>query len=443
MSDRVGTTALTEATYADPVNDDASRPSAWVAIFSGTERRVTELRQSSVVTVGRSRSSEILVDDPRVSRLHLSLEWDGSDQVRVTDHDSRHGTLVGRVRLRGCTAVPSGTALRVANTDLIIRIQTGESTSDPKPTPTGDEAMRRTYRLADKAAESTVTALILGETGVGKEVIARYIHERSARSQRPLIAVNCGSIAESLAESMLFGHERGAFTGASERRIGYFEAAHGGTLFLDEVGELSAGMQARLLRAIDEQAICRVGSVETVPIDVRIIAATNRDLAAEASRGKFRDDLYYRLAVLSIPVPPLRERQVDIETIAQEILAEVRDDPRVELSREALDCLRDHAWPGNVRELRNVLVRSVAMRRSDVLQASDVAIDDYRSTDGVLSQRVFDAEKLAVAQALEVCGGNQTRAAKRLGISRRTLIYKLEKYGLKPAPKKKSSPPGP
>ena len=272
---------------------------------------------------------------------------------------------------------------------------------------------------------------------MGKEVLARFIHRHSGRADASFVAVNCGSIPESLAEATLFGHERGAFTGAATAREGWFEAAHRGTLLLDEVAELSLATQARLLRVLEERCLSRVGGTESLPIDVRIIAATNRDVDAAVLSGRLREDLLFRLDVLRISIPPLRQRPDDLLPLAERFLRQLGGGRPLRLAPDAVERLRRHDWPGNVRELRNVLERACALVEGDVLRASDlesVAAGRKPRAAGVLRDHVGDAERDAIVAALDSCRGNQSRAARRLGISRRTLIYKLEKYGLKPPP---------
>ena len=278
---------------------------ACVIVVAGPARGVFDLPRGADLAIGRSRSSAIRVDDPEISRLHATLRWDGGATAHLEDHGSRNGSFVDGTRVAGAAEVRSGAEIAVGPARLIVVLPSESTLSPPAVV---DDAMRRAEILALRASACDLPVLIIGETGVGKEVLARRIHDRGARAAGPFVAVNCGSIPESLAEATLFGHERGAFTGAHARREGLFEAARGGTLFLDEIGELGPAMQVRLLRAIEERAIVRVGSTASVPIDLRIIAATHRDLDAMAQRGTFRRDLLYRIDVLRIAIPPLRER---------------------------------------------------------------------------------------------------------------------------------------
>jgi DNA-binding NtrC family response regulator len=293
--------------------------------------------------------------------------------------------------------------------------------------------MVETFALADRAARSDATVLVLGETGSGKEVVAHRVHQRSPRAHAPFVTLNCGSMVETLAESTLFGHERGAFTGAAQRHAGVFEQANGGTLFLDEVGELSLSLQTRLLRVLEDGRVTRVGGTQGLSVDVRIVAATHRDLTAMVSDGEFREDLLYRLDVVRIGVPPLRERPEDIEPLALHFLAQFAGERPLRLSAGARRALLAHPFPGNVRELRNSMERAVALAADFVIHEADLNLATRTSHErgGLLRAQVGDEERRAVEDALVACEGNQTRAAKRLGIARRTLINKMEKYGLR------------
>jgi len=412
---------------------------AWVAVVVGDlERRVVELIEEAEISIGRSESSGIPIPDTQVSRLHASLRWDGASTVIVTDHDSRNGVHVGGRRISRKAAVGSGDEIRIGPARLLVVVPTGEPTADPL-TLAVDPAMRPVIELGEHASQCDLPVLLVGETGVGKEVIAARIHARSARGGGPFVAVNCGSIPDTIAESVLFGHEKGAFTDAQARTVGIFERANGGTLFLDEVGELSLSTQVRLLRVLDEGQVTRVGATSSVAVDVRILTATNRDLARWVREGRFREDLFYRLDVLRIQIPPLRDRPDDVLFLARRFLSELG--PSLSLDTEIESRLLAYPWPGNVRELRNAVARAVALRRGAVLGVDDFTLrtdDDVTDLGGPLEQRVADAERSALLAALESTGGNQTRAAQRLGITRRALIYKMEKHDLKaPPPSKK------
>jgi two-component system response regulator AtoC len=302
-----------------------------------------------------------------------------------------------------------------------------------------DEAMVRVFELVRKVAAAPTTVLILGETGVGKEVVAEQLHRQSRRAKGPFVRLNCGSLPETLLESEMFGHEKGAFTGAEQRKVGYLEAADGGTLFLDEIGELAPAMQAKLLRVLENRRIMRVGGREEIAVDVRIIAATNRDLAAEVKPGRFREDLYFRISAFVIEVPPLRERPVEVALLAELFARQFaqrlgRSAPAIHA--DAAAALLRHRWPGNVRELRNVIERAIVLADGGDLELDDLP-DPVRRAEpapaatGAIRVQLADLELKRIEEAMAAEGGNQTRAAKRLGLSRRALIYKLEKYGLK------------
>lgn len=299
--------------------------------------------------------------------------------------------------------------------------------------------MRQVFETIQQVAPSRATVLITGATGTGKELIAKAIHNLSPRKNGPFIAVHAAALPTSLLESELFGHERGAFTGAVERRVGRFELADGGTLFLDEVGELEPAMQVKLLRVLEERAFERVGGAKTLHMDVRLVAATNKDLKKLVSEGKFRDDLFYRLSVVVVGLPPLLERRDDILLLVKSFLDEfsLENGKQVrELTPEALNLLLAYDWPGNVRELRNAIEQMVVLARGERLTVRDVPAAIRGGADLTkinvvhAGMTVEDAERQLIAQALKETNGNRTKAAQRIGISRRTLHRKLKEYGL-------------
>ncbi len=427
-----------------PRNDG---PRAYLTVVSGPAAPpLAELPRGAELSIGRSRSSGVVVDDGLVSRTHATLRWDGGGTVTLVDYGSRNGTLVDGQRVRGTRRVASGAELQVGEARFVVVVggtaarSHAQDLREPQADAhlvAHDRAMHEVLELADRAAATDSTILLFGETGAGKEVLAQRIHRRSRRAGGPFVAVNCGAIAEGVAMSTLFGHEKGAFTGASDRRPGLFETAGGGTLFLDEVAELSLATQARLLRALESRVITRVGDTEEIPIDVRVIAATNRDLDVAVERGSFREDLRFRLDVVRILVPPLRERVEDVIPLAQHFLSELSPSRSFELAPDAVAALRSHRWPGNVRELRNVMERVVATSPHELVRAGDLgdlSASPSNARGGSLVQKVDDAERDVILSALEACGGNRTHAAKRLGISRRALLYRMEKLGLKPPP---------
>ncbi len=294
-------------------------------------------------------------------------------------------------------------------------------------------AMRELMEAADDVAPTPTTVLVLGESGTGKELVARHLHAASGRSG-PWVAVNCAALPAELLESELFGHERGAFTGAADRRAGRFEQAHRGTLLLDEISELPLGLQAKLLRVLQEREVDRVGGQRPVPVDVRIVATSNRDLAEMVRQGQFRSDLYFRLNVFPLPVPPLRERPEDLAPLAAALAQEagrVLGRPAPPLSAAALEALRRHPFPGNVRELKNVLERSVVRCRGQVIEPAHLGLEPARgpvlasAAPAELPLDLAALERLAIAEALRRVNGNRTHAARLLGIGLRTLRNKL------------------
>ncbi len=324
-------------------------------------------------------------------------------------------------------------------------------------------AMHEVFRLTRRVADSAATVLLLGETGTGKELIARAVHELSPRASGPFVRVNCGALSETLLESELFGHVKGAFTNAIENRTGRFEAAHGGTIFLDEINSLSYMLQVKLLRVLQEHEFERVGDSKTVTVDCRIVAATNRDLAELAERGKFREDLYYRLNVVPIYLPPLREHAEDVPALVEHFRKKYAAENHRAVSRVAADALgylKSYAWPGNVRELENYIERSIVLATGEMLTADllpphvrgeapirvgRVSRTDIESLcselvstgladaqdDGTAHMRVMGlVERELILQVLRMCQGTQTKTATRLGINRNTLHKKIEEYGL-------------
>ncbi len=296
--------------------------------------------------------------------------------------------------------------------------------------------MKKVFSLIEKVSESDSTILIFGESGTGKELIATTIHYQSKRKDKPLIKVNCAALPEGLIESELFGHEKGAFTGAIKRKPGRFELAHGGTIFLDEVGDLPLSTQAKLLRVIQERTFERVGGTDTLNVDVRIIAATNRNLEEEVKKGRFREDLYYRLNVIPVILPPLRKRKEDIPHLIDFFLDKYKGklSKSIRFSKDALDALLRYDYPGNVRELENILERCATLSTSDIIDKDDLPPFVFRKTDSKkllsLSDVAVEAEKEYIIKILKTTKKNKTKAAEMLGISRKTLWEKMNAYGI-------------
>jgi transcriptional regulator with PAS, ATPase and Fis domain len=354
----------------------------------------------------------------------------GEDAVLLSRRESLH------------TALASVTeALKDAEKNLrrhVRQIQTGSGEIlDSSGIVAASEPMKKTLDLARRVARVDSSVLVTGESGVGKERIARLIHEESERAARPFIAVNCGAVTESLLESELFGHVRGSFTGATQDRVGLFEAAHHGTIFLDEIGELAQSMQVKLLRVLQEHEIRRVGESRTRKVDVRIIAATNRDLAEEVNGGRFRDDLYYRLRVIELRIPPLRDRRQDILPIARRALSQLSRRMRRDISgftAEAADLLLRYPWPGNVRELQNAIEHAIVLAQDSRIDAHDLPEEVRLRTVHRMSldttRSLAEMERDYILAVLEANGGNQKRTAEQLGIGTATLYRRLRSYGL-------------
>ena len=323
-------------------------------------------------------------------------------------------------------------------------------TEDSRSMISQDPAIRAVLETADQVAPSNASVLISGESGTGKELMAAYLHKKSLRKSGPFISLNCAAIPENLLESELFGHEKGAFTGAVARRIGKFEEASGGTLFLDEISEMDINLQAKLLRAIQEKEIDRIGSNKPVKVDIRLIATTNRDLEKEVKAGTFRQDLYYRLNVINLTLPPLRERKTDVPRLAEFFIkkyAETNGVPVRPLSEAAMDKLLNHSWPGNIRELENIIHRAVLIARGDHIGPEAIGVGSETSiaakvshavqsgsgapasaADHLVGKTVAEVERDLIVKTLDKCLGNRTHAANILGISIRTLRNKLKQY---------------
>jgi two-component system, NtrC family, response regulator AtoC len=300
-----------------------------------------------------------------------------------------------------------------------------------------DESMRDLYRVIDRVAAGRISVLLLGETGVGKEIVAEAVHRRSTRKDAPFVRLNCAALSETLVESELFGHEKGAFTGADRARAGLLEAAHGGTLFLDEIGELSLNTQAKLLRVLEVREVRRVGGSDSIAVDVRFVSATNRDLEKEIERGGFRQDLFYRLAGVSLSIPPLRDRKHEIVPLARSFAARAAADlgvasPRISEDAEAR--LSGYAWPGNIRELRNVVERAVLLSEGRTIEPIHLPLDKLSTAWSATGSDGVDAaepeRRRRIVEALDECAGNQTRAAQKLGVSRQTLSKWLSRYDI-------------
>jgi len=435
-------------------------------VSHGGDRHVHSLPKSGHVELGRSESCTVRLDHSGISRHHVRL-YIGS-QLEVEDLGSANGTWLFRCstfetsdetaqanmnrRINTGERVPlaSGDTLRIGPMLIEIRRTAGEGHEGASQDGflAKDHKMLVARDLAAKAAASSLPVLVLGETGVGKDVLASFVHSTSSRRKEAFVRVNCAALSESLLESELFGHVKGSFTGAIDAKEGLIEAAHGGTLFLDELGELSLSTQARLLHVLERSEVTRLGSTKPRSIDVRFIAATNRNLVDEVKRGAFRKDLFYRINTLVIEVPPLRERTDDILLMAERFITEARTRsklPELEvlIAQESRPLLLQHSWPGNVRELRNVMERAVMLAGDEAIRAEHLSLEDEFADESVtvvkerdeLGRPNSDHELDRIAKVLAQCGGNQTRAAELLGISRRTMVNRMRELVL-PRPRR-------
>jgi DNA-binding NtrC family response regulator len=402
-----------------------------------------ELPARGAIEVGRAAEAGLRVDHPSISRRHLKL-WLG-DGVDVEDLGGANGTTLRGARLApgARTRLDADEVLTAGDVALVVQTR-GPRAPAPRAGEPGvvlqDEAMIRLHALAARVARGKIPVLVVGETGAGKEVLSELVHRASPRGGGPLVRINCAALAETLVESEVFGHEKGAFTGAGAARRGLLEAADGGTVMLDEVGELPLPIQAKLLRVLEDGLVLPVGGTTPRKIDVRFVAATNRDLDAEVAAGRFRSDLYFRIAGVVLEVPPLRARLAELEPLAHAMLARAAADAGrgpLRLSPAALARLRAHSWPGNVRELRLTMERAALIAPGDVVEPEHLGLraPPARAETAAPPVAVVDDEHQRILDALAACAGNQRRAAERLGMSLRTLVKRLDQYGV-PRPKK-------
>lgn len=421
-----------------------------------------EVALNDEVTIGRGPANTVPIDENAVSRKHAIIAVDGDGVFVLRDLGSANGTFLNDRRLIAPTRLSGGDIVRIGSTSITFVDTSGRShspadeaggqTTSLKASDTArvmigrSAAMTEVFSLIEKASASKIPVLVEGETGTGKELVARALHEASPLSRAPFLAVNCAAVSESLLESELFGHKRGAFTGATEDRRGLFEVASAGTVFLDEIGEMPIGMQAKLLRVLQEGEVTRVGESQPRKVDFRLVSATNRDLLAEADSDRFRRDLYYRIAAFPIRIPPLRERREDIADVTTMLLAAAmrRQGKRTgALSPDAMAALKRFDWPGNVRELQNEIERAVTMvGAGEPIEVSHLSAKltgagpspaeaaSSAADSGELRARTAAFERTEVEAALERQGGNKTRAAKELGITYQGLLKKMKRLGM-------------
>ncbi len=419
-------------------------------VVKGQDRGESIAIGDQVITLGSGTGSDVLLSDPTVSRRHLAVE-PGEDGVIVRDLGSTNGSFVQGARFQELT-LGFGAEVTIGHT--ILKYVPDEEALDP--TPADEEAfgslvgrdpkLRKLFRLLGDVANTEATVLLEGETGTGKELLAEEIHRHSARRAGPFVVFDCGAVPSELIESALFGHVRGAFTGAISDRRGAFAEANGGTIFLDEIGELSTEVQPVLLRALDKHAIRPVGAASYENVSVRVVAATNRNLRNEMNAKHFREDLYYRLAVVRVSVPALRQRLDDIPLLAEHFVRQFCGDRHIEIGPRELDRLKQHAWPGNVRELRNVIERACALchgERLEIDETFEVRPVSDAASGGVdldlpfkqAKARVIDAFEREYIQALlKRHKGNLSAASRSAEVDRKHFRELLRKHGLRESP---------
>jgi transcriptional regulator with PAS, ATPase and Fis domain len=443
-----------------------------IAFVSG-ETRSFPLPPKGRITLGRGEGCDIRIEEASVSRRHATLHLGppfmledlgsvNGTRLRVAQEQGGGTGKIEELRLQPGTPVPvePHTLMQIGSVVVVLwpnsePVSPSAPTAVPPSAVVSDPSMQRLYELAALVAQSQISVLLRGETGVGKELLAEAIHQRSPRARGPFVRINCAAFSESLLESELFGHEKGAFTSAGRAKPGLIEMAHGGTLFLDEVGEMPLAVQVKLLRVLEDRKLLRVGGTEVHSVDVRFVAATHQDLEACVARGSFRQDLYFRINGFTLNIPPLRERVGEIAPVSRvfiERFASEQGRPPPALTPAAQALLERHPWPGNLRELRNVMGRAVVLCRGGAIQPEHLVFDVPQKlaepppaeahpslpvpTGGKLGEDIAALERQRILEALERCAGNQTEAAKLLGISRRTLVTRLGTYGI-PRPRRR------
>ncbi len=407
-------------------------------VISGPDAGATSALRRRMV-VGTDPKADWTLTDPQVSRLHVELV-PTAEGVFVRDLRSTNGTILGGARVEEALVVDREAQLRVGKSVLRIAMRDAAAEAAPELASFGDAVsddpqMRRLFGALARVAQSDSTVLLLGETGTGKEVLARAVHAHSQRRDKPMVVIDCGGTTPSLIDSELFGHVKGSFTGAVADRWGAFFEAQGGTVFLDEVGELPAEVQPKLLRVLEAGTAKRTGEDRPRTVDVRVIAATHRDLAEEVSAGRFRKDLFFRLSVVTVTVPPLRARVADVALLVRHFLAQ-SGNPQLELPPQALSQLAAYPWPGNVRELRNVIDRALAgmgfaVPTDEVATTARPQRDLHLPYKDAKDRLIDEFSRAYFADLSERCGGNLTRMAERAGIARHYLRELLRRYGLR------------
>jgi transcriptional regulator with GAF, ATPase, and Fis domain len=428
-------------------------------VTRGDQEGLERVLDGDALRIGKGPDADLVLRDPAVSRDHCEIVRDERGFL-LRDLGSTNGTRLDGAEVRE-GYLHAGSVITIGRVELQVRtydeqIELSPSSRDRFGELCGDDAvMRSVFGLLERIADTDATLLVGGETGTGKDALARSVHAASRRSKRPFVSVDCGALVASRVESELFGHEKGSFTGAVERRKGAFELAHHGTLFLDEIGELPLELQPRLLRVLETRRVRRVGGSVEVPVDLRVIAASHRNLLQEVERGKFRKDLYFRLAVVPVWLPPLRERRADVPRIAEQLLERIcgeqlPGEPRPALTASVSQALASHDWPGNVRELRNVLERAVLLGRGrgglDLAAAgivpalgtggagsetADATFDPALSYGQTRAAFEADFERRYVRFLLARHHGNVSAAAREAGMDRKHLHHLAERHGLR------------
>jgi DNA-binding NtrC family response regulator len=412
-----------------------------VVILSGPDRGKTLVVDRPELTIGSKEGNVLVLSDPTVSRQHAVL-IESAGGYLIRDLNSTNGTYLDGVLIKEAF-LDFGRAISLGETQMKFvpfqeKIEAFPSSKNRFGDVYGESLeMRNIFGVLERVAPTDVTVILEGETGTGKELLAKGIHANSSRCKASFVVFDCSSVAQNLIESELFGHEKGAFTGATSSRQGVFEMAQGGTLFLDEIGELSLELQPKLLRVLEAREVKRLGGSQTRRINCRLIAATHRDLAKESREGRFREDLFYRLSVLRLRIPPLRERKADISLVTCQLLRNLSSEYNIvsppELAPETVDILNSYDWPGNVRELRNVLSRALAMgtrtaiRPKDLLVSADSESADQK-IDSLIGKSLEEIERTAIIETLKAHMGNKTQTARALGIAYSTLYEKIKKH---------------
>jgi two-component system, NtrC family, response regulator AtoC len=430
-------------------------PALVVRTPAGT--RVVDLPTGTALSVGRAEDNDIVVDDARVSRRLARIESRPTG-LFVVDLGSRNGIRVGATRVVGEQLVRPGDLVSSGPLEILVAGASAvRALPRPDTQPSGaglprgvivaEPSMVALYRTVRRLSSLETTVLISGETGAGKEVVAQQLHASGSRAAGPFVSINAAAMPDTLLEATLFGHERGAFTGAEKKRPGVFLEADQGTLFLDEIGEMPLGVQVKLLRVLETRTVKALGATQETPFDVRIVAATHRDLRAEVKAGRFREDLLFRISTFVLTVPPLRERPGEIALLAAEFAAHLgprHGFARVEILPATFDALRARAWPGNVRELRNAIEHALVLAEDGVVRPEHLPPGNEADGGDAIARpstppsftpgirdKMAEAERLAIEAALRENDGNQSATARKLGISRRALLYKMEKYAIK------------